>query len=62
MVQRKVLTPNDFADLDAVERRLLAFQDRYERLARPFEWRFTRGDLRRLVARLGRSSLLGAAA
>ena len=52
IVQRKVLTPNDFADLDAVEARLLAFQARYELLAQPFEWKFTRADLRRLMARL----------
>lgn len=61
-MQRKVLTPNDFADLAAVERRLLAFQERYETLALPFEWRFTRADLRRPMARLARSPLLGAAA
>ena len=61
-MQRKVLTPNDFADLDAVEHRLMAFQERYEQLATPFEWKFTRADLHRLVARLERSPLVGAAA
>ncbi|MGI8657222.1 MAG: transposase [Candidatus Limnocylindria bacterium] len=53
IVQRKVLTPNDFADLEAVEARLLAFQARYELLARPFEWKFTRADLATLLERLG---------
>ena len=62
VIQRKVLTPNDFADLDAVEHRLLAFGERYEQLATPFEWKFTRADLRRLMARLERSPLVGAAA
>lgn len=52
VVQRKVLTPNDFADLSEVEARLLAFQDRYERAAQPFQWRFTRHDLNRLMLRL----------
>jgi hypothetical protein len=33
--QRKVLTPNDFADLGEVEYRLLAFQLRYEQTAVP---------------------------
>src|SRR5215207_9416188 len=33
VVQRKVLTPNDFSDLAEVEARLLAFQDHYERVA-----------------------------
>jgi len=42
VVQRKVLTPNDFVDLGEVERRLLAFERRYEEAARPFEWTFTR--------------------
>jgi hypothetical protein len=62
VVQRKVLTPNDFADLVAVERRLLAFQDRYEQIAKPFEWRFTRADLHLLLARLEPSSRCGVAA
>jgi hypothetical protein len=52
VVQRKVLTPGDFADLGALEATLLAFQDRYEAAARPFEWTYTREDLNRLLARL----------
>jgi hypothetical protein len=52
VVQRKVLTPNDFADLEAVESRLLAFERRYEQTAVPFEWKFTRDDLARLMRRL----------
>ncbi len=36
IIQRTVLTPNDFADLAAVERRLLAYEDRYNDTARPF--------------------------
>jgi hypothetical protein len=31
VIQRKVLTPDDFADLGEVEERLLAFERRYER-------------------------------
>jgi len=52
VVQRKVVQPNDFADLGALERRLLAFGRRYERIAEPFEWKFTRQDLDRLLAKL----------
>jgi hypothetical protein len=52
IVQRKVLTPNDFQSLADVEHRLLAFQRHYEALARPFEWTFTRRDLARLLAKL----------
>jgi hypothetical protein len=51
VVQRKALTPNDFADRDALEQRLLAFGRRYEQIAAPFEWKFTRQDLDRLLAR-----------
>jgi hypothetical protein len=48
-VQRKVRTPNDFSDLDAVAQRLLHFQYYWEATARPFEWKFTRDDLRALL-------------
>jgi hypothetical protein len=49
IVQRKVLTPNDFPSLAAVKQRLLAFQTRYEAMAQPFEWKFTRHDLAKLL-------------
>jgi hypothetical protein len=61
ITQRKVLTPNDFVDLDEVERRLLDFERRYEAAAKPFEWKFTRKDLRDLMARLEGTDLLPAA-
>lgn len=52
IIQRKVLTPNDFASLAAVEERLLAFEKRFGEVARPFEWKFTRADLASLMAKL----------
>jgi hypothetical protein len=52
IVQRKVVTPNDFPDLDTLEQQLLAFGRRYEQIAQPFEWKFTRADLDRLAERL----------
>jgi transposase len=52
VVQRKVLSPNDFTDLDEVEARLLAFQRRYEQTAAPFDWRYTKADLDQLLRRL----------
>jgi hypothetical protein len=52
VVQRKVLTPNDFDSLAAVEDRLLRFQEHYESAAKPFQWKFTRQDLVRLLARI----------
>ena len=51
IVQRKALTPNDFASLAAVEDRLLRFQAHYEQIAAPFEWNFTRADLDALLER-----------
>ena len=54
IVQRKVLTPNDFPSLDAVAERLLAFQERYEQMAKPFQWKFTRQDLSDLLEKLQR--------
>jgi DDE superfamily endonuclease len=62
VVQRKCLTPNDFASLAAIEQRLLAFQRRYERAAKPFEWKFTRADLAQLLRRLGAKADLPPAA
>jgi hypothetical protein len=52
VVQRKVLTPNDFPSLTRLRDRLLRFQDHYEHVAQPFQWRFTRQDLARLLTRL----------
>ena len=52
VVQRKVLTPNDFVDLAEVETRLATFERRYELTAEPFEWKFTRSDLTKLLERL----------
>jgi transposase len=49
IVQRKVIKAGDFADLQALAQRLLAFQDRYNATAEPFDWRFTRKSLDRLL-------------
>jgi hypothetical protein len=62
IVQRKVLTPNDFLDLVEVQRRLVGFQRRYEQTAVPFDWRFTRADLQDLLRRLDEKQQLAEAA
>ncbi|MGF7233789.1 MAG: IS630 family transposase [Frankia sp.] len=54
VVQRKVVSPNDFTDLTQVTDRLRAFEDRYNATAQPFQWRFTTTDLDDLLARLDR--------
>jgi hypothetical protein len=63
VIERKVLTPKDLADLDVLAERLLAFQGRYEQVAQPFTWKFTRHDLGRLLDRLAeRQPLLSSTA
>jgi hypothetical protein len=52
VVQRKVVTPNDFYDLADVENRLMAFQNLYNLAARPFNWKYTRKDLNALLTRI----------
>jgi transposase len=52
VIQRKALTPNDFTDLDQIRDRLAAFETRYNAIARPFTWKFTRADLSDLLRRI----------
>ena len=52
VVQRKVVSPNDFTDLAEVEQRLTEFEKRYNQTARPFDWTFTRDDLHDLLERI----------
>jgi len=52
VVQRKVLTPNDFDDLDQVSARLTAFERLYNEIAEPFAWNFTRDKLHAWIERL----------
>jgi len=44
VLQRKVLKPDDFSTFDAAAERIVAFQDHYQQIAQPFEWRFIRRD------------------
>jgi hypothetical protein len=57
IIQRKVLTPNDFIDLHDVQLRLRLYEELSNRNPKPFNWRFTRFDLfdlfQRLAKRLG---------
>ena len=52
ILERKVLTPAAATSLEELAARILAFQATYEVLAQPFEWKFTRADLARLLDRL----------
>jgi hypothetical protein len=51
ILQRKVLTPNDFGSLEDLENRIMSFQAEYENVSRPFEWKFTREDLKNVLSR-----------
>lgn len=52
IIQRKVLTPNDFPSLEALEERIYKFQEHYEKVAKPFEWKFTRENLCTMLKKL----------
>lgn len=62
ILQRKALTPPDFNSLEELQARILGFQEYYEKAAKPFQWKFTREDLKKLMAKLERrQQLLNAA-
>lgn len=60
IVQRKVLSPNDFAGLEALAERLLEFQYHWETIAQPFQWKFTRQDLAKLLSKCPRGNQIAA--
>jgi transposase len=54
ILQRKAIATGDFADLDDLATRILAFQQRYNATAIPFDWRYTSHDLNDYLTRLSR--------
>lgn len=52
VIQRKLLTPDNFASLNELANRIKAFEARYNQAAEPFDWRFTRDDLDHLLDRI----------
>lgn len=56
------ITPDDFDSRDALADRILGFQNHYQQVAAPFEWKFSRRDLDRLLSRPGPPQTLKAAA
>jgi transposase len=52
IIQKKVVSPNDFASLDDLAATLLAFTERYNQTAKPFNWKFTADDLTGLLTRI----------
>ena len=51
VLQRKALTPDDFDSRKDIAGRILDFQNHYQRIAKPFQWSFTRKDLQKLLQR-----------
>lgn len=49
ILQRKALTPNDFATLQSLADRILRFQKYYNLTAKPFNWRFSKNDLEKRI-------------
>jgi transposase len=60
VLQRKVLTPNDFESLEDLENRILSFQALYEEIAKPFEWKFTRKDLKNIPSEIDEKQKMAA--
>lgn len=52
VVQRKVLTPNDFISHVSLQQRIMDFQNYYEKIAKPFQWKFTRKNLDDIIEKL----------
>jgi transposase len=52
IIQKKVISPNDFASTGLLAATLLAFTGRYNQTARPFNWKFTAADLHGLLKRI----------
>jgi hypothetical protein len=52
IIQRKVLTPNDFASLEEVEQRLRLYEELSNREPCPFQWKFDRAALQTFLAKL----------
>jgi len=52
IIQKKVVSPNDFPSLEKLSETLLAFVDRYNQTAEPFHWKYTAADLKDLLRRI----------
>lgn len=58
IIQRKVLTPNDFASLAEIEQRLHLYEVLSNRNPQPFAWNFTRSKLIDLLHRIEQRRLV----
>jgi len=51
-IQRKVLTPNDFTDLEAIRLRLAFYEELSNQSPTPFRWKFDRTQLTTLLSKI----------
>lgn len=52
ILQRKAIHPTDFTNLSHLAEQILAFQNRYNSTAHPFDWRYSRDDLNAFLRRI----------
>jgi len=52
ILRRKLLTPNDNTTLPDLNSKILLFQERFEKIAKPFGWKFNRHDLALLSGKI----------
>ena len=62
IIPRKVLTPNDFAKLEAIRVRLALYEELSNRTPKPFAWKFTRQDMLKWLKRASPHFLAASAA
>jgi hypothetical protein len=61
LLQRKVLTPNDSANLHELALRIRLYEELTNKEPKPFDWRFTKYDLFDLLMRLARREAISKA-
>jgi hypothetical protein len=52
VLQRKILTPNDFPNLETLEMTIFHFQALYNQIAKPFKWKYTEDDLKKTLSKI----------
>jgi DDE superfamily endonuclease len=52
IIQRKVLTPNDFASLETLQLRLALYEELSNQQPAPFQWKFDRAKLSAWLAKI----------